>query len=102
MTGYPWIETLAEMGHINPFFERAGFLRIGTSQPGPRSRTSHSTLYGSRKRHGQEKSLLTKETFEKSRFANPIYYIFDNREHFQKEAASSTEREERNAQSRDS
>ena len=30
-----WIETLAEMGHIHPFFERAGFRRIGVCQNRP-------------------------------------------------------------------
>ena len=84
LSGYPWIETLAEMGHINPLFERAGFTRVGTSTPPRRSRRSHSTLYGSRLKHDQEKSLLTQETFDKSRYANPVYYIFDNRENCRK------------------
>ena len=26
---YPWIETLTRMGHIHPFFEKAGFTRVG-------------------------------------------------------------------------
>jgi len=25
----PWIEALAAMGHVNPFFEKAGFVRAG-------------------------------------------------------------------------
>ncbi|MCA8996785.1 MAG: hypothetical protein KDA80_07365 [Planctomycetaceae bacterium] len=80
LSSYPWIETLTEMGHYNPFFERAGFLRIGCSTPRERSRESHSSLYGSRRRHGHQKALLSQETFEKSRFSHPVYYIYDNRE----------------------
>src|SRR5690606_35533419 len=36
---YPWIETLTRMGHVNPFFERAGFVRVGQSSPPQRSRS---------------------------------------------------------------
>ena len=25
----PWVETLSAMGRVNPFFERAGFVRVG-------------------------------------------------------------------------
>lgn len=28
----PWIEALAAMGHVNPFFERAGFVRAGVAR----------------------------------------------------------------------
>jgi hypothetical protein len=76
---YPWIETLTQMGHHNPFFERAGFIRVGVSNPQERSRETHSSLYGRRRPHGERQSLLTEETFNKSRFSNPVYYIFDNR-----------------------
>lgn len=85
LTQYPWVETLAQMGHINPFFERAGFLRIGTSQTSLRSRNSHSKLYGSRQNYAQEKGLISQETFNKSRYSNPIYYIFDNRQNCSQE-----------------
>jgi ABC-type ATPase with predicted acetyltransferase domain len=74
---YPWIETLTQMGHINPFFERAGFIRIGESSARDRSRTEHSAIYGGKRRHARR--LVTQETFEKSRYANPVYYVFDNR-----------------------
>ena len=30
----PWIESLAVMGRANPFFEKAGFLRIGVIRSG--------------------------------------------------------------------
>jgi GNAT superfamily N-acetyltransferase len=76
----PWIETLSQMGHVNPFFERAGFVRVGVSQPIQRSRESHSRIYGGRRRG--EKRLITEETFSKSQHAQPVYYIFDNREKF--------------------
>lgn len=75
---YPWIETLTQMGQINPFFERAGFVRVGTTRPKSRSRRSHSTIYGGNRKDG-EKGLVTEETFRKSRFAEPVYYVFDNR-----------------------
>ena len=29
-----WVESLAAMGHANPFFERAGFAKVGASRPG--------------------------------------------------------------------
>ncbi len=75
---WPWIETLSQMGHINPFFEAAGFHRIGVTAPRHRSRRAHSALYGGQRRHARQ-GLVTQETFDKSRFANPVYYLFDNR-----------------------
>lgn len=78
---WPWIETLTEMGHLNPFFERAGFVRVGlTSAPSERAsnRRQYSALYG-RRRGATGPSMVTEETFRKSRFAQPVYYIFDNR-----------------------
>ena len=79
---WPWIETLTEMGHLNPFFERAGFRRVGlTTAPSRRasSRKQYSALYG-RRRRGHRPALVSEETFRKSRYAQPVYYIFDNRE----------------------
>ncbi|WP_417848902.1 hypothetical protein [Thalassoglobus sp.] len=84
LSGYPWIETLAQMGHINPFFERAGFQRVGVSQAQQRSRNAHSKLYGNRQNYAEEKGLITQETFNKSRYSNPVYYIFDNRKNCNK------------------
>ena len=78
---WPWIETLTEMGRINPFFEKAGFLRVptgATSSVKLKSRRGHSSIYGGRRKDGS-RILVSRETFEKSRFANPVYYIFDNR-----------------------
>jgi hypothetical protein len=78
---HPWIETLTEMGRINPFFERAGFIRAPTRTGQPvfeRSRSEHSKLFGGRRRNGS-RVLVSQETFEKSRFARPAYLIFDNR-----------------------
>jgi ABC-type ATPase with predicted acetyltransferase domain len=78
---WPWIETLTEMGHLNPFFERAGFVRVGlTSAPAGRARNrrQYSALYG-RRRTAAGMAMVTEETFRKSRFAQPVYYIFDNR-----------------------
>lgn len=78
---WPWIETLSEMGHINPVFEKAGFRRVGVTRTPRRSRRAHSALYGSgSNRHGRNRSKtqITKETNEKSRYSSPVYYIFDN------------------------
>lgn len=79
---FSWIESLAQMGNVNPFLEKAGFLRVGKNlQKIKPSRKSHSFLYGGiSKRHGKRKRLISKETNQKSRFAQPVYYIFDNRE----------------------
>ncbi len=73
---FPWIETLSQMGHVNPFFETAGFVRVGVTKSRMQTRENHSVLYGGR-RHGKKR--VSKETFEKSRFSNPVYYLFDNR-----------------------
>lgn len=64
----PWIETLTAMGHANPFFERAGFKRVGVIRKSGRG--SASGAYGRRP---------SRETDAKSRFSEPVYYVFDNR-----------------------
>ena len=73
---WPWIETLAEMGHLNPFFERAGFVRVGVFGRKGTSREAHSAIYGGSR--GNQR-LLSQDSHEKSRYARPIYYVFDNR-----------------------
>lgn len=72
---WPWIETLTEMGHFHPFFEKAGFVRVGRSMTKRRTRAEHSKLYV-----GCKSKLLSHESHEKSRYAEPVYYVFDNRE----------------------
>jgi hypothetical protein len=67
----PWIETLSAMGRVNPFFERAGFERVGTIRKGRRSREPHGAYAGSPR--------LSAESLAKSRFSEPVYYVFDNR-----------------------
>jgi GNAT superfamily N-acetyltransferase len=68
----PWIETLSALGHLHPFFERAGFVRVGVVQKDrPLSPRGYARLYGNRR--------LTAETCRKSRYATPVYYVFDNR-----------------------
>lgn len=80
-----WVEALAQMGHMNPFFEKAGFVRVGGRVQCPRERKSgsikgHSAIYGGRfQKHGKQR-LVSKETHEKSRYSQPVYYIFDNRQ----------------------
>lgn len=79
LSRWRWIETLAEMGHWNPFFEKAGFVRVGVTRNASNSLAKHSTFYRDcSKRHGKQ-TLVSQETHEKSRYAEPVYYIFDNR-----------------------
>ena len=67
----PWIETLSAMGRVNPFFERAGFVRVGLIRKTRRG-NGYGGVYGSRRR-------VNAETAAKSRFSEPVYYVFDNR-----------------------
>lgn len=64
-----WIETLSAMGRANPFFERAGFERVGVIRRTPGAAGGQ---YGSGRR-------VSAETAVKSRFSDPVYYVFDNR-----------------------
>jgi hypothetical protein len=78
---WPWIEALTEMGRINPVFEKAGFVRVPTraaTHTKDRSRRGHSSIYAGRRKDGRRK-LVSRETYEKSRHARPVYFIFDNR-----------------------
>ena len=68
-----WIETLSAMGQANPFFERAGFVRVGVIHKTGREPANRSGAYGSRK------TRISAETAAKSRFSEPVYYVFDNR-----------------------
>jgi GNAT superfamily N-acetyltransferase len=69
----PWIETLTAMGRVNPFFERAGFTRVGVVRKDRRwERDVYEGMYGSQAR-------VSAETQAKSRFSEPVYYVFDNR-----------------------
>ncbi len=62
-----WVETLTAMGRANPFFERAGFVKVGTI-----ARTGDAGQFGPR-------GGIAPETAHKSRFSDPLYYVFDNR-----------------------
>lgn len=53
----PWIETLSAMGRVNPFFERAGFTRIGTIR----------------------KRKTPRKNGESHAFNEPVYYVRENR-----------------------
>jgi ABC-type ATPase with predicted acetyltransferase domain len=68
-----WIETLTAMGQANPFFERAGFVRVGTI----RRTVGVSRLVAGQ--YGAKDVRVSKETRLKSRFSDPVYYVFDNR-----------------------
>jgi N-acetylglutamate synthase-like GNAT family acetyltransferase len=67
-----WIETLTAMGRVNPFFERAGFVRVGVIRKEPRQGNAYAAIYGG-------KTSVSAETRAKSRFSEPVYYVFDNR-----------------------
>jgi hypothetical protein len=73
-----WIETLSAMGRVNPFFERAGFTKVGTI-----TRTRHARRAGgvSPPRPGQfgPRGGVATETIRKSDYSDPVYYVFDNR-----------------------
>ncbi|MGC1276161.1 MAG: hypothetical protein WBC44_20860, partial [Planctomycetaceae bacterium] len=79
---FPWIETLAQMGRVNPFFEKAGFVRVEVPARRRGDRAGHSSIYGPpfRRATGRRvKPLVSNETHAKSRYAEPVYYVFDNR-----------------------
>jgi hypothetical protein len=63
------------MGHANPFFERAGFERVGVIRnvSPPRKQGSGSGAYATKR------AKLSADTIAKSRFSDPVYYVFDNR-----------------------
>jgi hypothetical protein len=84
LSGIRWIETLAAMGRVNPVFEKAGFVRVGSTGAKKKSRKGLSTLYG----HPTGTRLIGAETYQKSRRAAPVYYIFDNREAAMRSRAS--------------
>jgi GNAT superfamily N-acetyltransferase len=68
-----WIETLTAMGQANPFFERAGFVHIGVIRKKAGQRDGYGGVYGGRG------VRVSAETRSKSRFSEPVYYVFDNR-----------------------
>lgn len=61
-----WIETLSAMGRSNPFFERAGFTRVGVVRHAP-----GGSLRGA---YGRASKGSTTH-----RHAEPAYFVFDNR-----------------------
>lgn len=69
-----WIETLSAMGQANPFFERAGFVRVGVIRKSARNR--RATTHGA---YGGRHHRLTAESRDKSRHSEPVYYLLDNR-----------------------
>ncbi len=60
-----WIETLTAMGRVNPFFERAGFVRVGVI----------------RKRDGGGRAYIRRGKPEPvtHQYSEPAYYVRDNR-----------------------
>jgi GNAT superfamily N-acetyltransferase len=69
-----WIETLSAMGRASPFFERAGFTRVGAIGRSRRmsERSGVAQFAGDSRR-------VTTATRAKSHFSDPVYYVFDNR-----------------------
>jgi GNAT superfamily N-acetyltransferase len=66
-----WVVTLSAMGRANPFFERAGFVRVGVVRKhGGAGDGSGAYGIGSR---------VSAETAAKGRYSEPVYYVFDNR-----------------------
>jgi GNAT superfamily N-acetyltransferase len=88
---YPWIEALAQMGRINPFFEKAGFTPIESStnrrvRPAVRSPVHGVPLRRVGRRRVQESPARN----DVSRGGEPTYYIFDNRESMRANASVAT------------
>jgi N-acetylglutamate synthase-like GNAT family acetyltransferase len=71
----PWIETLSAMGQANPFFEHAGFVRVGIIRKNPDRPAAAGGAYASRT------ARLSPISAAKSRTSEPVYYIRDNRDH---------------------
>jgi GNAT superfamily N-acetyltransferase len=67
----PWIETLTAMGHANPVFERAGFVRVGGVGK-PATSPRYGSQFGPRGR-------CSRQTAAKSRYSEPVYYVLENR-----------------------
>jgi len=65
----PWIETLSAMGRVNPFFERAGFVRVGVIRKDGRGHPGDPYA-----RRGVRVGARGDQ-----RFSEPVYYVFDNR-----------------------
>jgi GNAT superfamily N-acetyltransferase len=80
-----WVETLSAMGHANPFFERAGFVRVGAARRTGRTGGAY----------GGKHTRLTAETAAKSRFSEPVYYVFDNRRKREEERTTESQRPQR-------
>jgi N-acetylglutamate synthase-like GNAT family acetyltransferase len=69
-----WIETLSALGHASPFFERAGFTRVGVLARSKRIRERSGVAQFA----GPTRSV-TAATRAKSHHSDPVYYVFDNR-----------------------
>jgi hypothetical protein len=66
-----WIETLTAMGHANPFFERAGFERVGVVR-----KPDDGAGYGGQ--FAVRGVPCSRRTRERSRYSEPVYYVFEN------------------------
>jgi hypothetical protein len=73
---FPWVETLTEMGHFNPVFERAGFVRVDTPERQGGGQAEHSALWGAKDGVTGRKRLLRPESHLKSRWARPVYLVW--------------------------
>lgn len=74
-----WIETLSAMGQANPFFERAGFVRVGIIRKSGRAGAVNPRIRGGHGAYAAKRAALSAESLAKSRFSEPVYYVFDNR-----------------------
>src|SRR5262249_22184985 len=60
-----WVETLTAMGHANPFFERAGFVRVGVIRKASPGREPGGSPHGA---YGSRSARVSTEALAKSRF----------------------------------
>lgn len=72
---FDWIECLTELGRYSRFLAPAGFVWVAGEVKTTRDAKGHGSLYG---QHNKAKPL-SQETHSKSAWADPAYFIRDNR-----------------------
>jgi GNAT superfamily N-acetyltransferase len=71
-----WIETLSAMGQTNPFFEKAGFVRVGVI---PKTRRAGDVSPPRNRKNGAYGGKRKPPAPDTHPFSEPVYYVFDNR-----------------------
>jgi hypothetical protein len=74
-----WIETLSAMGQVNPFFERAGFTRVGVIRKNRRRDDVTPWWFYTHGAYGTGGVRRSVASQVNCRWSEPVYYVFDNR-----------------------